>query len=72
MAFPKGKQSPNGLSKTFGNTIPEDENSNNVPKGGKTIGAIKGAVSFSKSKVTDLNRGEWGMDTSTKAPGEAP
>lgn len=60
-----------GLNKNYGNTIPEDEKSNDIPKGGKTIGPINGALTFSKSNVSDLNRGEWGNDTSTKVPGKA-
>jgi hypothetical protein len=73
MGFPKDPSNKNGMNKNYGNAIPADENSNKVWQGpGKTVGNIKGRLSFSKSNISDLNTGEWGVDVKTKAPGKNP
>lgn len=58
MGFPTNKQSPNGLSKTFGNPIPEDDNSNSKGPTPKRIAPISGRLKVYKTSVASLNTGE--------------
>jgi len=58
MAFPKSQNSSNGMSNKFGNAIGEDERSNKGPtSSSKTIGVIKGRLSYSKSNISSLDQG---------------
>lgn len=73
MGFPKKDGNANGLSQKYGSVVPEDEQSNkNWQKGGDKVGIQKGRLTFSTSKVSDLNKGEWGSTTKTMKPGKAP
>lgn len=59
MGFPKAKGDANGLDKKMGSTVAQDENSNiNWQGTNKKIGNVNGRLTFGKSKVSDLNKGE--------------
>lgn len=72
MAFVKGtKNNGAGLQKKFGNANGVDENSNRGPTStSKTIGITEGRYTFSKSKVSALDTGVWGVDTKTRTVDE--
>lgn len=58
MGFPTKQSDKNGLTNDFGNTKPEDVNSNKGPgSGSMSVGVVKGRLKFSKSSVADLNTG---------------
>lgn len=57
MAFPSGKQPATGLSKNFGNPIPEDENSNATGPTPKRVGPISGRLKTYKTPISGLNTG---------------
>lgn len=67
MSFPKDISNEAGKAKKFGNVIPADERSNAGPTtSSKTIGNIKGRLSFSKQNISSLNTGEPGVSASVK------
>lgn len=67
MGFPTSKgNNGTGKDNTFGSVIPEDERSNKGPTTSTSkVGLVSGRLTTYKSKVSDLNTGEWGVDTST-------